>query len=97
MCWVAALVTTMPWASPKRRKLHAKMMAHKRWSNSGQTERNKQAQKMQEGKMAKWAKQIDPDGTMDPAELDKQLGNRLAQEMAKLTLSRKPKGPDHAA
>lgn len=78
----------MPWNSSKRRKLAGRQMAHKRWSQASQAQRQAQARKMVEGKRAKWAREIDPEGTLEPAELEKQLANKQAEEMAQRELAR---------
>lgn len=45
----------------------------------------------------KWAREIDPNGTMDPAELAKRLRARLLQQMAKMTAVRRAKATARTA
>ena len=95
---MACQATIVPWTDRKRRKLAARMAANERWARASQHDRQAQSAKMAEGKRAKWAKEIDPDGTLSADELTQQLANRQQAEMARLTLARKPqRGDDGAA
>ena len=78
----------VPWHDRKRRKDQARLAANTRWANADKRERETQARKMADGKRAKWALEIDPDGTMDPVELTKRLDNRHSLEMSKVRLAR---------
>lgn len=72
-------------------------MANKRWAGASQAQRQAQARKMAEGKRAKWAEEIDPEGTLEPAELDRQLKARQAAHMSAVRLARRPKRGDNGA
>lgn len=85
------LLTTVPHRNPKRRKLASRIAANSRWAQASPRERQAQAQRMAEGKRAKWAKEIDPDGIMEPAELARQLASRQQAHMLALTLARQQK------
>jgi hypothetical protein len=52
---------------------------------------------MAAGRRAKWAAEIDPDGTMDRVELERRLQNKQAAVMAKVTLARLAKAANGRA
>ena len=78
----------MAAADPEVRKASAQLAAHTRWANANSGARAKENLRMRRGKADRWAKEIDPDGTMDPAELSRRLHHRLQAEMARLRLQK---------
>lgn len=82
----------MAASDPQVRRASAQLAAHTRWANASQRAKADQVTKMRRGKADRWARQIDPDGTMDPAELSRKLHHRLQAEMAKIRLEKAKRG-----
>lgn len=69
------------------RSLRASLAAHTRWASTSTADRRRQAERGQAALRAKLAREIDPDGIMPPAELDRRLSNAVAAHFAKLALA----------
>lgn len=52
--------------TPKERKLRARLAAHTSWANTG--DRAARTAPARQAAMNRFERQVDPDGTMDPAE-----------------------------
>jgi hypothetical protein len=77
----------MSTLTPAERSLRASLAAHTRWANTPTAERRRQADRGHAALLAKFAREVDPDGTMTPEERDKLARNRYAAHMKRLALA----------
>lgn len=78
------------------RKLRAKLAAHSRWANTPEDERREQSRRAREAFDARFEREVDPDGTLPPAERARRAEHarkayfyRLALKSAKARRERK--------
>lgn len=77
----------MPGLTPAERSLRASIAAHSRWATTPTAERRRQADRGQAALVARFAAQVDPDGTLPPDERDKLARNAYAAHMKRLALA----------
>lgn len=85
------LPTTVPHRNPKEWRRQLAIARNNRWAKASERDRQAQSQAMTDAKFAKWAREIDPDGTMDPRELSKRLASRHQAHMLAVTQARQAK------
>lgn len=69
--------------TPEQRVMRARLAAHTRWSREDPAE---QARKMRAGVMAKFLAEVDPDGSLPPAERERRALHAQAAHMGRLAL-----------
>jgi hypothetical protein len=69
--------------TPAERTLRARAAAHKRWAQEDPTE---QAKKAQAGLLAKFEREVDPEGKLPPAERTRRAEQARRSHMAVLAL-----------
>lgn len=69
--------------TPEQRSLRGRIAAHARWSRDG--DRVGQAKKAQAGLLAKFEREVDPDGKLSPKERRRRAENARAGYMAQLS------------
>lgn len=72
---------------PQDRVLLARIAANERWGRV--RDRAAATAAARTGLRAKWAREIDPDGTMPPAELERMLDSRQLAHMQRMSLAAK--------
>ncbi len=73
--------------TPAERSLRASIAAHTRWANTSTAERRRQADRGHAALLAKFAAEVDPDGTKTPEERDKLARNLYSAHMKRLALA----------
>lgn len=76
----------MAAANPADRVLIARIAAHERWAGASQAQRTATGRRGQSGLEARWRREIDPDGTMPPAELAARVASARKAHMHRLAL-----------
>jgi hypothetical protein len=69
------------------RKLRAQVAAHSRWARSGVDDGAAQARRAQAGLVAKFEREVDPEGKLPPAERTRRAEHARRAHMAKLSLA----------
>ena len=86
----------MPAVSPEDRALIARIAAAERWGRT--TDRTAATAPACAGLRAKFAREIDPDGTLAPAEVDRRVDQLVHAHMLRMSraakVSRRRGGPD---
>lgn len=82
--------------SPPERQLRARLAAHTRWANAGPEERQKQAQIASRGLLAKFEREVDPDGVLEPTDRLARAKSARSAYMARLALQRSRKSRGNA-
>lgn len=72
-------------ATPSERTMAAQIANHVRWSK--EPDREAATAPARRGLEAKWATEIDPDGTMAPAELEKRIASARKAHMRRMALA----------
>lgn len=67
----------------EQRSLYARIGAHKSWANT--TDRTARTQPARDAAMARFEKQVDPDGVLDPAERARRAEHARKAHMLELT------------
>jgi hypothetical protein len=73
---------------PEEWAASARIANSERWAKATAEERARMGQRMRAGKRALWASEIDPEGLLSPADLQRRLDHMQKAEMRKLTRSR---------
>lgn len=73
--------------TPAERSLRASIAAHTRWANTSAADRRRQADRGHAALLAKFAAQVDPDGTLTVAEREKRAQNAYAAHMKRLAFA----------
>lgn len=73
-------------STPVSRRAHAQVAAHTRWATTD--DRQAATAPARRGLEAKWAREIDPTGVMQPTELNRRIASMRAAHMAKMRLAR---------
>lgn len=83
--------------TPEMRRLRAEMASHASWANT--TDRKARTAKARQANLSRFEKQVDPDGTMDPAEralratsARKAFYRQMAYKSARVRAERKAAG-----
>jgi hypothetical protein len=88
----------MPAKDPQTRALVAQIAAAERWGR--EPDRTKATEPMRAGLRAKYAREVDPDGTLDAAEVERRVDHLLRAHMLRMSLAakaaRQAGGPDAA-
>lgn len=69
------------------RHLRAKLAAHTRWSRATEDDRRRQTDKMREAFFARFEREVDPDGILEPAERRLRAEHARKAHMARLALA----------
>ncbi len=77
----------MPARDPEDRVLVAQIAAAERWGRT--TDRTAATAPARAGLRAKYAREIDPDGTLDPAELERRVDSLMRAHMLRMSLAAK--------
>jgi hypothetical protein len=77
----------MPAKDPESRALVAQIAAAERWGR--ETDRTAATEPMRAGLRAKYAAQVDPDGTLAPAELERRVDHLVHAHMLRMSLAAK--------
>jgi hypothetical protein len=78
------MVITENGPTPGERTLRAQLAAHESWART--PDRSARTAPARRGFRAKLEKQIDPDGTLPPAERDKRVENAYSAHMKRMAL-----------
>lgn len=73
--------------TPEERALSARIAASERWAKT--RDRNSATAPARAGLRAKFAREVDPDGTLPPAELEERIGQMMRAHMLRMTLAAK--------
>lgn len=73
--------------TPEQRQLRARVAAHERWARTPESERTKTADAGQRGLLARFERQVDPDGVLSPAERIRRAESARRAHMARLALA----------
>ena len=77
----------MPAKDPATRMLVAQIAAAERWGR--EPDRTKATEPMRAGLRAKYAREVDPEGTLDAAELERRVDHLVRAHMLKMSLKAK--------
>lgn len=77
----------MPARTPEDRSRIAKLAANTRWSRSSQAARAVNAARGQAGLRARFEREVDPNGELDPAERSRRATAAHKAHMARLALA----------
>ena len=77
----------MPARTPEDRSLVAQIAAAERWGRT--TDRTAATAPARAGVRAKFARQVDPDGTLPPDELEKRVDQLVRAHMLRMSLAAK--------
>jgi len=77
----------VPRLTPTQARLRAQVAGNDRWARATQAERTANAVRGQAGLLARFEAQVDPDGTLPPAERAKRAANARKAHMARLALA----------
>jgi hypothetical protein len=77
----------MPARTPQERALVAQIAAAERWGRT--PDRTAATAAARAGLRAKFAREIDPDGNLDPAELERRVDQLLRAHMLRMSLKAK--------
>lgn len=77
----------MPAKDPEDRSIVAQIAAAERWGRT--TDRTAATAPARAGLRAKYARQVDPDGTLDPAEVERRVEQLHRAHMLRMTLAAK--------
>lgn len=91
----------MPSPDPRDRSVVAQIAAAERWGRTA--DRTAATAPARAGLRAKYAREVDPDGRLDPAELERRVDSlmrahmlKMSRAAAKARAARKPSGGDAA-
>lgn len=73
-----------PKLTPEQRRLRAQIAAHARWAHEDPTAN---AVRGQAGLTARFTREVDPDGTLDPAERARRVESARRAHFARLALA----------
>ena len=73
----------MATLTPEQKSLRGRIAANKRWSQDG--DRKGQGKRGQAGLLARFERQVDPDGTLPKKERRRRAQNARAEHMARLS------------
>ncbi len=77
----------MPALTPAQRSLRGGIAADTRWAHTSKAERQRSAQRGQDGLTARFKAEIDPDGVLEPDELTMRVENLRRAHMKRLALA----------
>jgi hypothetical protein len=77
----------VPRLTPTQRSLRGQVAINTRWGRTSQAERTKAAERGQAGLLARFEREVDPDGTLPPAERAKRAANLRRAHMARVALA----------
>jgi hypothetical protein len=77
----------VPSLTPTQRRLRAQVAANTRWAMAPEGDRRATGRRGQAGLLSRFAREIDPDGTLPPEELAKRVENARQAHMARLALA----------
>lgn len=77
----------MPARDPESRALCARIAAAERWGRT--SDRTAATAPARAGLRAKYAREVDPDGTLDPAECERRVDHLIRAHMLRMTLKAK--------
>ncbi len=77
----------MPPLTPPERSLRSSLAADTRWAHTSKAQRQRSAQRGQDGLIARLKAEIDPDGVLEPAELAMRVENLRRAHMKRLALA----------
>ncbi|TDO52616.1 hypothetical protein EV643_102455 [Kribbella sp. VKM Ac-2527] len=77
----------MPARTPEERSLVARIASAERWGRT--PDRTAATAPARAGLRAKFAREVDPDGTLDPAEVDRRVDQLHRAHMLRMTLKAK--------
>lgn len=73
----------MPARTPEERSLIAQIAVAERWGRT--TDRTAATEPARAGLRAKYAREVDPDGKLDPAELERRVDSLMKAHMLRMT------------
>lgn len=73
--------------TPAERSLRASVAANSRWANTSTADRRRQADRGHAALLAKFAEQVDPDGTLTVEEREKRARNAYNAHMKRLAFA----------
>lgn len=82
-------------STPAVRRAATQLAAHTRWAN--EPDRQAAMQPARRGLELRFARQVDPDGTLPPAELAVRIENARAAHMARMRLAKAQRRQGRAA
>jgi hypothetical protein len=77
----------VPSLTPEQRRLRASIAINERWARASAADRENAGLRGQAGLRARFEREVDPDGQLDPAERARRAGNKYAAHMARLALA----------
>ncbi len=77
----------MPALTPAERSIRGGIAAYTRWAHTSKPERQRAAQRGQDGLTARFEAEIDPDGVLEPDELAMRVENLRRAHMKRLALA----------
>ncbi len=77
----------MPALTPAERSLRSSIAAETRWAHTSTAERQRAAQRGQDGLIARLKAEIDPDGVLEPDELAMRVENLRRAHMKRLAFA----------
>lgn len=77
--------TPMP-LTPEQRSIRARLAAHSRWANASPEDARRQGEAAQRGLLERFAKDIDPEGSLDPEDRYRRAKHARNAHMARLAL-----------
>ncbi len=77
----------MPELTPAERSLRGGIAAETRWAHTSKAERQRSAQRGQDGLIARLKAEIDPEGVLEPDELAMRVENLRRAHMKRLALA----------
>jgi hypothetical protein len=78
--------TATPFTN-KQRRLRGQIAINTRWANASAEDRAEQGARGQAGLLARFERQVDPGGELEPAERARRAGNAYQAHMARLALA----------
>ena len=78
--------------TPTQRMLRAQAAAYERWARTPEAERQASGKRGQAGLLGRFEREIDPDGTLPPAERARQVDRLYRAHMARVRLARSKAG-----
>ncbi len=73
--------------TPAERRLRAQLAAHTRWAKADPDAGRRQGETAQRGLIERFAREIDPDGALDPEERYRRAKHARDAHMAKMALA----------
>jgi hypothetical protein len=83
--------------TPTQRMLAAQVAAYERWARTPQAERKAHGKRGHAGLLARFERELDPDGTLPPDERARQVERLYRAHMARVRLARSKAGASRKA